>query len=266
MQLHGKESFEEDGKIFCTNCYSRLGAASKCQKCKGDIISGRKITLKEKYSWHEKCFVCKRCQTSVVGAPYYVSGETDLCCAECQADHKFVAQCQGCKNAISSTVKYLKHEECCWHPECFKCVICHVWLANGKFHTNANSNLVCAECFATKVSKKCAQCQKAIVTKGIQYGLMVYHPECFKCTTCNKNVAHESKVKSSDGQIKCQECYLMQATKCFRCHGPIISRFTVYKGKKFHIECFKCNSCGINIEGDEFYETSLNEILCSKCV
>lgn len=188
----------------------------------------------------------------------------DLLCSECQGDQA-IAQCRGCKNAISSTIRYIKYEKHFWHPECFKCVICQAWLADGQFKCNSPDSPMCADCFATKFGKKCAVCQDTITTKGVQHGLTLYHSHCFNCSSCNKNLTNETQVKTNDGQLICHECYVKQARKCFRCNGPITSRCTLHKGRRFHIECFKCNLCGSNIGGDEFYETSLSEIICANC-
>lgn len=218
------------------------------------------ITLEKIYSWHRECFVCKRCRQQLMEQNYFKSGE-DLFCPDCIEP---IAQCNGCKRAINRTVSYVKHKKHNWHTECFKCVLCQSWLANGAFH-EMDDNLMCTKCYTIKVSKKCATCQENIESRGVQFGLMRYHQDCFQCSNCDEKLYGESKIKEKDGQPVCYNCYLKIAKKCFRCKGPITSRHTLYKGQPFHIECFKCNLCGSNIDGAEFYETSLNEILCIKC-
>lgn len=264
VQLHGKQLKVENGKKLCEECYGKE-AARNCEKCRESIgLGSNMVTIDQgKYSWHGKCFVCTRCKESLVGQRYYIT-DKNLLCSDCQSDHGPTAQCQGCKNGISSTNAYLRHKKHCWHAECFKCTICQVFLANGKYH-DVDDSLMCTDCYTAKVSKKCANCQESITQKGVQYGLASYHQDCFNCSSCDANLINESKVKEKDGKLLCRECQLKISKKCFRCNGPITSRHTVYKSRPFHIECFKCNLCGSNIEGAEFYETSLSEILCAKC-
>lgn len=263
MELHGKKYREENNKLLCEGCFG-TGVARNCEKCKGSIgIGSKMVTVQGKFSWHNECFICVRCKQSLLGETYYISN-TDLFCSECQSDHVIIDQCQGCKNAISSTSTYIKHKKRCWHPECFKCTICKTWLASGEYY-GVDDNPMCKDCFTTKSSRKCTACQEPIVKKGVQHGLALYHSDCFNCSKCNSNLTNESKVKGDGGKLFCNKCYLKLAKKCFRCNGPITSRHTIYKGQQFHIECFKCNLCGSNIEGKEFYETSLTEILCAKC-
>lgn len=222
------------------------------------------VTVEGKYYWHRECFVCTRCKESLAGQRYYKTDDNNLLCSDCQGDHSPIAQCQGCKNAVSSTTAYVKHKQHCWHPECFKCTICRAFLASGEYH-DVDDNPMCMDCYSTKISRKCANCQEPITKKGVQHGLSVYHSDCFNCSNCDANLVNESKVKEKDGRLICHECYLKTAKKCFHCKAPITSRHTVYKNRLFHIECFKCNLCGSNIEGGDFYETSLSEILCAKC-
>lgn len=262
MELHGKKNFEVSEAIYCEQCYTREFAA-KCHECNQKIAQGTKVTV-SKYSWHADCFTCRRCKENLLKQKYYLSDES-LLCSKCKSDHSIVTQCQGCKNAISSTVSFIKHKKLCWHAECFKCMFCQTWLADGKFH-EIDGNPACTSCYTSKIGTKCAICQQTISTAGVKFGLRVYHADCFKCRACDKMLIRESKVKEKNGEPICSDCYLKQVSKkCYRCKGPIVSRHTVYKGHPFHIECFKCNICGLAIDNATFFETSLNEILCEKC-
>lgn len=259
MELHSKRFKEENGYVYCEECYRKF-AAKKCQKCKESIgLDSKLVTIKEK-SWHKECFVCKKCKVNLVSQTYY-SQDDDLLCSECES-LPAVAQCQGCRQGIKSTVSHLTHKNKHWHVECFKCTTCNIWLANGEFN-EMDGNLMCNKCYIDKVSKKCIICQLP-TAKGVQFGLNIYHSECFKCADCDASLLG-GKVKEKNGQPFCQSCYLKGARKCYRCKGPITTRHTIYKGEPFHIECFKCNLCGSSIANNEFYETSLKEILCISC-
>lgn len=211
--------------------------------------------------WHADCFICKRCREDLREEQFFLV-DGDLLCAECMEP---VGQCYSCKSAISPVVSYLTHNNRCWHAGCFRCVICQAWLADGQFH-EMDASLMCSKCYIEKVGKKCANCTKPIVGKGVQFGLKAYHKECFVCKICDCILTGENtKVKEKDGDPVCAECNQKLALKCFKCRAPITSRHTVYKGHTFHLACFTCNTCGTSIAKSDFFETSLNEILCLKC-
>ena len=262
-ELHGKKYKEKNELIYCGECYDKF-AAVECQKCKKPIgIGSKKFITIENDTWHLECFVCKRCKEKLVGQPYNII-DKDLFCRECLSNQA-IAQCEGCKLAINPTVSFLRHKKRCWHANCFNCSICQTWLANGEFH-EMDDNIMCKDCFVSKVSKKCTMCQLP-ATKCIQFGLNVYHAECFKCSDCYCKLIGKNNIKNDkDGKLLCQDCDLKLAKKCFHCKGPITKRYTLYKSRAFHLECFKCNICGSIINNKEFFETSLCEVLCSSCV
>ena len=191
--------------------------------------------------------------------------EDDILCDECIQP---VAQCFSCKDGILPQEKYLKHESRTWHVHCFTCSSCKKSLIGQGFHDYASS-LMCSECYIDKVSKRCQVCQKPIVGKGVQYSFSVYHDECFRCSSCKKQLTNVTgrgeKISENKGKLFCQQCSLRFAKVCAACKQPITSRHTVYKAKQYHIECFKCTQCGVPIGKQSFYETSLNDLLCEPC-
>ncbi len=260
--LHGKAHGSKNGKLLCERCFNKL--AEKCQRCKEFIILGAKKVSFKGNSWHEACFVCKRCKEDLREQRYYpVDG--DVYCGECMQP---VGQCQGCKGAISSTVSFLRHKSRCWHAECFKCVNCREWLVSGQFQ-ELGDFLVCYSCYVNKVAKKCGGCSEPVLGKAIQFAKKFYHPQCFACKKCKKVIGGDGsgKVKDDEGEPICQDCYLKLFTmKCYKCHQPITTRYTVYKDKPFHMQCFTCNKCGASVARGDYYETSLFETLCPRCV
>ena len=93
--LDGKPSITHEGKHLCDHCYTKY--AAKCHRCKKPISIGQnKKSIKGKH-YHEECFVCKRCQESLINERYCVIGD-DIICSDCI---KPVGQCHGCKEGIS---------------------------------------------------------------------------------------------------------------------------------------------------------------------
>ena len=258
-QLEGKQCTTHQGKLLCNRCYSKY--ASKCHRCKKPVgIDQKKLSVKGRH-YHEECFVCKRCREVLINERYSIIDD-DIICPDCT---KPVGQCQGCKEGIMPTVSYLRYGDRCWHADCFHCSVCKAWLVDGQFHEMASS-VMCNECYVEKMSPKCESCSRPIAEKGIKFSLKSYHIDCFVCTDCRQPLVGQStKVKEKQGEPYCQNCIMKTYSKCFKCRGPITSRHTVYNGHPFHLQCFQCNKCGKTIGSGEFFETSLGEILCSRC-
>ena len=260
-ELHEKEkrNTTHEGRLLCERCYNKY--APKCNRCKEPItISQKKLSVKGK-NYHEKCFVCKHCREDLVGERYFII-DKDIICSDCM---KPVGQCQGCKEGISPSVSYLQHNNRYWHAECFKCNICRAWLVDGQFNEMASS-IMCNSCFVEKMSPKCDVCNQPIAEKGIKFLLKSYHIDCFVCSGCKVPlVGQNGKVKEKNREPFCQTCIAKTYQKCFKCRGSITKRHTIYNGRPFHLECFQCNKCGRSIGNGEFFETSLKEIMCSRC-
>ena len=259
-QLHNKSSTSHEGRVICGRCFAKY--APNCHRCKEAIgVGQKKLSVKGRH-YHRGCFVCKRCREDLVEERYSVIDD-DIICSDCT---KPVSQCQGCKEGISPTVSYLKHGTRSWHADCFKCNVCRAWLVDGHFHEMASS-VMCNSCYVEKMSPKCEACSKPIAEKGIQFSLKSYHMDCFVCASCKEPlVGQNGKVKEKNGEPYCQNCIAKTYKKCFKCRGAISTRHTVYNGHPFHLQCFQCNKCGRSIGAGDFFETSLGEILCPRCI
>lgn len=262
--LHRKKYQRKGGCILCQECYD--GLADDCHRCRLPIKLGSKMITKYNLSFHIDCFTCKRCRESLSDHDkVHYFAEDDVLCDECMQP---VAQCFSCKDGILPLEKHLKHESRTWHVQCFCCSSCKKSLVGTGFHDYAGS-LMCSDCYALKVSKKCHACQNAIIGQGVQYGFSMFHPDCFRCSSCKKQLIQASrageKISEKDGSFLCESCSLKFAKVCAACKEPITSRHTVYKRKQYHLACFKCTQCGISIGKQSFYETSLNDVLCEPC-
>ncbi|XP_061176535.1 prickle planar cell polarity protein 3-A-like isoform X2 [Saccostrea echinata] len=79
-----KEKFtSKDDKPYCADCYGEL-FAKKCCRCSKAItgFGGTKFISFEDRHWHSDCFVCYKCNTSMVGKGFLMN-EGDILCPEC---------------------------------------------------------------------------------------------------------------------------------------------------------------------------------------
>ena len=256
--LQGKQYTNSNGHILCQKCFDKY-EAEDCRRCLLPITLGSRRIHKRNMAFHEECYVCKRCRESLTDRKHYFS-ENDFLCEDCIQP---VSQCFACKEGILPTTEYLQHESRTWHTNCFACVSCKKSLIGEGFQEYTGS-LLCMDCYVQKVSKKCYKCHKPITSKGVQFNLSLFHPECFQCTDCSKPLTGE-RASDKRGDPYCQVCVVKFAKICNVCKEPITSRHTIYRKKTYHLQCFKCTQCGIPIGKNNFYETSLNDVLCEPC-
>uniref|UniRef100_A0A914DKM7 Uncharacterized protein n=1 Tax=Acrobeloides nanus TaxID=290746 RepID=A0A914DKM7_9BILA len=81
--LAGQRFTSKDEKPYCANCYGEL-FAKRCNSCVKPItgIGGAKFISFEDRHWHNDCFICAQCTTSLVGKGFITDG-ADILCPEC---------------------------------------------------------------------------------------------------------------------------------------------------------------------------------------
>ncbi len=94
QSLAGQRFTSKDEKPYCANCYGDL-FAKRCVACDKPItgesyiyiytyigIGGTKFISFEERHWHNECFTCAQCTTSLVGKGF-ITDSTDVLCPEC---------------------------------------------------------------------------------------------------------------------------------------------------------------------------------------
>ena len=69
---------------YCIECYGEL-FAKKCFACSQAItgLGGTRFVTFEERSWHNDCFLCNDCQTSLVGKGFITDGPDAILCGDC---------------------------------------------------------------------------------------------------------------------------------------------------------------------------------------
>lgn len=82
-QLAGQRFTSKDEKPYCAECYGEL-FAKRCTACTKPItgIGGTRFISFEDRHWHNDCFLCASCKTSLVGRGFITDGD-DIICPEC---------------------------------------------------------------------------------------------------------------------------------------------------------------------------------------
>ncbi|XP_055609961.1 transforming growth factor beta-1-induced transcript 1 protein isoform X3 [Uranotaenia lowii] len=83
VSLAGQRFTSRDEKPYCAECFGEL-FAKRCTACIKPItgIGGTRFISFEDRHWHNDCFICANCKTSLVGRGF-ITDEQDIICPEC---------------------------------------------------------------------------------------------------------------------------------------------------------------------------------------
>jgi hypothetical protein len=225
--------------------------------------------------------------------------------------------CTVCSKTVypAETVSY---EKTIFHSQCFLCTTCNKQMtpsnAGGKFE----EQVYCKKCFveggfnkkqlaskgagsssnalASKFGgggNKCSICEKTVYpAETVSYEKTIFHSECFKCTTCDKQMTPSNAGGKFEDKCYCKKCFVEGGfnkkqlasggsgatqtnalaskfggggNKCEICTNTVYPAETVsYEKKCYHGDCFKCSNCDKKMEpsGAAQYEEKL---FCTKC-
>lgn len=169
---------------------------------------------------------CEECSKGIEGTYYEVDGDKTVCAKCYEKNHQ--RECVDCENKIE-----------------------------GKYYT-VSGKVICAKCYKKKHGDKdglvnCQECKKEVKGQIIRAVGFAYHPECFKCCECKRDLSTKQVqfTTDNDNRLYCQEDYNEKyAPRCSACKLPIApkdgettaQRLTAFD-KDWHPDCFKCEDC-----------------------
>ncbi|XP_013401172.1 four and a half LIM domains protein 3 isoform X2 [Lingula anatina] len=262
--LTGQRYILKEEKPYCIKCYVDK-FANTCEECKEKIGTDSKdLSYKDKH-WHEKCFFCCDCKSSLVDKPFAARDER-LHCADCY-DNNFAARCDGCSDIFRAGMKKFEYKGKQWHEHCFCCLCCKQPIGNKSFIPRGD-DVVCTQCYEDQFAMRCMKCQGAINKGGVTYKGDPWHRECFTCTNCDTQLAGQ-KFTSKDDKPYCADCFgELFAKKCCRCTKPITgiggTKFISFEDRHWHSSCFNCYQCNTSLVGRGFLTKEM-DILCPQC-
>ncbi|XP_076372545.1 four and a half LIM domains protein 2-like isoform X4 [Tachypleus tridentatus] len=243
--------------IFCERHYAEQ-LRPRCAACDEDM------SYKDKH-WHEACFLCNKCQASLVDKPFGSKAEK-VYCSSCY-DASFASRCDGCGNVFRAGTKKMEYKSRQWHEQCFCCCICQNPIGTKSFIPRDNE-IYCTGCYEEKFATRCIKCNQIINSGGVTYKNDPWHRECFSCTNCDTCLAGQ-RFTSRDDKPYCSECFgELFAKRCIACSRPITgiggTRFISFEDRNWHNECFICATCNACLVGKGFI-TDGPDILCPEC-
>ncbi|XP_067132028.1 four and a half LIM domains protein 2-like isoform X2 [Centruroides vittatus] len=262
--LTGQRYVLRDEHPYCVRCYEQV-FSNTCDECGKPIgIDSKDLSYKEKH-WHESCFLCNKCQMSLVDKPFGSKSEK-VYCANCY-DNSFASRCDACNEVFRAGTKKMEYKGKQWHEKCFCCIECNNPIGTKSFIPR-DSDIFCTTCYEQKFSTRCVKCNQIITTGGVTYRNEPWHRECFCCTNCEMCLAGQ-RFTSRDEKPYCAECFgELFAKRCNACNRPITgiggTRFISFEDRNWHNDCFLCASCNLSLVGKGFI-TDGSDILCPDC-
>jgi uncharacterized CHY-type Zn-finger protein len=270
VSLSGQRYILHDEHPYCKKCYEDL-FANMCDKCKTPITCDFKdLSYKDRH-WHDKCFKCSGCMTSLIEQPFAYKNE-QLYCAPCY-ESRFAARCTLCGNIFRAGMKKYEHKGRQWHAECFCCKVCQKLIGTNSFIPRGH-DVICVPCYERQFGQHCTKCKGVITRGGIIYKNSPWHRDCFLCTHCHKALGRE-RYTSVEEQPYCVVCYgTLFAKKCYGCKKAITGvevlegiddpKFIAFDSRQWHNNCFKCQKCATPLIGRGFM-TDGSDIFCPDC-
>lgn len=131
-------------------------------------------------------------------------GETETTMPSISGDRP--ALCAGCGGKISDRY-YLLAVDKQWHMRCLKCCECKLALESELTCFAKDGSIYCKEDYYRRFSvQRCARCHLGISASEMVMRArdLVYHLNCFTCTTCNKMLATGDHFGMKDTLVYCR--------------------------------------------------------------
>lgn len=258
--ITGKKYTKDQEKPLCLNCHATYYAA-ECKGCRKKIVIGQKRLSHDDTHWHDECFICEKCENTLVLGSFNIADEK-VVCVECYQQKK-IKLCYKCGDEIKAGSPLVAHSNQLYHNDCFCCKSCSQPISTG--FMEHEGFFYCTKCHHKLFSQKCAQCDLPVIGDGVTYNDEVFHGSCFDCFYCHKPISSK-KFLVRFGNRYCSGCYeKMFAKECNSCCELIKDEdYLMANELSWHNKCFTCTNCEKDLESIGFHMVD-KKIYCPEC-
>ncbi|XP_034940113.1 thyroid receptor-interacting protein 6 [Chelonus insularis] len=191
-----------------------------------------------------------------------------------QDDSEIYGICAHCGKKVEGEGTGCSAMDKVFHIDCFCCFVCQVNLQGKPFYS-LEGKPYCEEDYLNTL-EKCCVCTRPILDRILRATGKPYHPSCFTCVVCGQSLDGIPFTVDATNQIHCIQCFHKKfAPRCCVCKLPIMPEpgedetvRVVALDRSFHIQCYKCEDCGLvlssDAEGSGCYPLD-DHVLCKSC-
>lgn len=185
--------------------------------------------------------------------------------------------CARCDNGFEPKAKIVNSNGELYHPQCFVCAQCFRPFPDGVFY-EFEGRKYCEHDFHVLFAPCCGKCGEFIVGRVIKAMNASWHPKCFTCEMCHKELADLGFVKNQ-GRALCHECNDKVKARsegkymCQKCRSVIDGEPLRFRGEVYHPYHFNCTGCNKELTSSAievktrpgYTANELNELYCLRC-
>ena len=112
--------------------------------------------------------------------------------------------CARCDDGFEPKAKIVNSNGELFHPKCFVCAQCFRSFPDGVFY-EFEGRKYCEHDFHVLFAPCCGKCGEFIVGRVIKAMMSTWHPQCFTCEMCHKELADLGFIKNQ-GRALCRDC------------------------------------------------------------
>ncbi|CEF62538.1 AT21926p [Strongyloides ratti] len=160
--------------------------------------------------------------------------------------------CVRCQDGFELNEQIVNSGGQVWHSECFVCAQCLLPFPDGIYY-EFDGRKYCEHDFHVLYAPCCGKCNEFIVGRVIKAMNLSWHPKCFTCELCNKELADIGFLRNA-GRALCRECNEREKAAgsgkyvCHQCHAIIEEEHIKYRGDSYHPYHFKCTNCSVELD------------------
>ncbi|VDN25192.1 unnamed protein product [Gongylonema pulchrum] len=159
--------------------------------------------------------------------------------------------CVRCHDGFDLNEQIVNSSGQVWHSDCFVCSQCLEPFPDG-IYFEFEGRKYCEHDFHVLYAPCCNKCNEFIVGRVIKAMNANWHPECFRCELCNKELADIGFLRNSGRLI------------CSVLNEFIVGRVIKAMNANWHPECFRCELCNKELADIGFLRNS-GRALCREC-